>query len=187
MPVAAATITLMATEVAPEWIRRWLLLPLSLLLIIEFSAINNRQYYAGQWRTERDKLVASQIVHQIRALSPAEKTYRIAVVGAGPAFNDVIVPIVPTSSLAWSIFEITGGNPRRIANYLGLVSHAKFHPAVPEQYEKSIIFAAAMPLWPKPGSIALMGDVVVIKFGDPTALQVRHACLSRQSEFCSRR
>ena len=187
VPAATAVVALFATEVAPEWIRRWILLPLSLLLIVEFSAINNRQYYAGHWGTERDKLLASEIVLRIRELAPAQKTYRIAVVGVGATYDDVIVPAVPTSTLGASLFAITG-DPGRIAAFLRFVSDANFvpinrfisaanlPPGYKEQCERVLVFAAKMPSWPIHGSVAKMGDVFVIKLSEPTPRQIQMAC-----------
>ena len=186
VPAAIAVIALFATETAPERIRRWLLLPLSFLVVIEFSSINNIQYYSGHWRTERDKLIASQIVLRLKEIAPSQTTYRIAVVGAGPVYSDAIVRPVKSSSLAYSIFEITGGNRARIANYLRLFSDAHVLPANPEQLAKAIEFAVNMPVWPVPGSIAQLEDIFVIKFGEVTQVQLLDACKSRQSDFCSR-
>ena len=199
VPAATAVVALFATEVAPEWIRRWILLPLSLLLIVEFSAINNRQYYAGQWGTERDKVLASEIVLRIRELVPGQKTYSIAVVGGGPTYDDVVVPAVPTSGLGSSLFATLGGEPGRIAAFLQFVTDARFvatgrfvsdvnlSPGYQEERERVLVFAAKMPPWPVQGSIARMGDVFVIKLSEPTPLQIRMACLGRQSPFCSQR
>ena len=197
VPVATAVMALFATEVAPDWIRRWVLLPLALLLIIEFSAINNRQYYAGMWGTERDKLLASEIVLRIQELAPGQKSFRIAVVGMGPHYDDVVVPAVPTSTLGASLFSITGGNVNRITSFLRFVSPANFMPINPfvpdskltpgyqEQCERILVFAAKMPPWPVHGSIAQMGDAFVIKFSEPTPRQIQMACRGRQSQFCT--
>ena len=197
VPAATAVLALFATDVSPDWIRRWILLPLSLLLIIEFSAINNRQYYAGMWGTERDKLLASEIVLRIRELVPGQKSFRIAVVGMGPHYDDVIVPAVPTSTLGASLFSITGGDAGRIAPFLRFVSDASFVPINPfvsdakllpgyqEQCERILVFAAKMPPWPVHGSIAQMGDAFVIKLSEPTPRQIQMACRGRQSQFCT--
>lgn len=198
VPAATAVVALFSTELSLDWIRRWVLLPLSLLLVVEFSAINNRQYYAGHWGTERDKLLASQIALRINELSPGQRTFKIAVVGSGPAYDDVVVPAVPFSTLGASLFSITGGNPTRIASFLRFVSHADFIPMNPvasganltpkyqEHCEKILSFAATMPSWPVQGSVAQMGDIFVIKLSEPTPGQIQTACLNRQSLFCSR-
>ena len=188
VPAAVAVVALFATETAPYWTRQWLLLPLSLLLIIEFSAINNLQYYGGQWRAERDKLIASQIVLRLQEIAPSETVYRIVVVGAPPSYSDPVVRPVKSSSLSLSPFLIAGisGDDNWIANYLSLFSAASFWPANQEQRERALTFAANMPIWPIPGSTAKLDDIFVIKFGEPTQAQLVTACQNRQSEFCSR-
>lgn len=187
VPVAISVIVLFAMETAPKLLRRWLFLPLAVPLLIEFSAINNIQYYSGHWRAERDKMIASQIVLRLEDLAPNQTTYRIAVVGAGPVYNDPLVRPVQSSTLAYSIFEVTGGNHRRIANYLRFLSDVPFLPANQEQLEKAIEFAPQMPIWPVPGSVAQLHDIFVIKFGEPTQAQILTSCNGRHSDFCSQK
>ena len=196
VPAATAVFALFATERAPEWIRRWILLPISLLLIIEFSAVNNRQYYAGFWGTERDKLLASEIVLRIQQLAPRQKIYKIAVVGVRPTYDNVVIPAVPTSTLGASLFSITGDS-QRIAAFLRFISDASFVavnpfvsaaklvPAYQEQCEKILLYAGKMPSWPVQGAVAQMGEIFVIKLSEPTTRQIQVACQNRRSVFCS--
>ena len=55
-------LALFATEASPERLRRWVLVPLIVLVAFQFSAINNKQYFAGHWALERDKVLGTQII-----------------------------------------------------------------------------------------------------------------------------
>jgi hypothetical protein len=186
LPAAAAVLVLFASEASPQLLRRWVILPLAVLVIVEFSAINNKQYYAGHWALERDKLLGGQIISRIEEMFPKETTYTIAVVGEGPVKNDALIRYVPSSTIGASFFQWDGGNPDRIAAFLNFLSSAKFSPASREQTERAFEAAEAMPSWPDHGSIARGDGVVIIKLSKPNALQLRLLCAGRNSEFCAK-
>ena len=112
LPAAVAFLALFASEASPQRLRRWVILPLAVLVIVEFSAINNKLYYGGHWALERDKLLGGQIISRIEEMFPEESTYTIAVVGEGPVKNDALVRYIPSSTIGASFFQWDGGNPR---------------------------------------------------------------------------
>ncbi len=186
LPAALAITALFASEASAEWARRWLALPLSILLILEFSAIDNRQYYAGIWGMERDKLLGSQIVTRIKQVAPGQQTYTIAVIGNTQRYNDAIVPSVATSMLGTSFFQVNGGDSKRVALFLRFVSDANFVGVNLKQWEEAFRAAGNMGSWPAADSIRLLDGFVVIKLSEPNIQQIRNMCWGRQSEFCSR-
>ena len=186
LPAAIAVLALFATEAASQPLRRWVIFPLAALVIIEFSAINNRQYYAGHWALERDKLLGARIISRIEEMFPREKVYTIAVVGEGPVKHDALIPRVPSSTIGASFFRWDGGSRGRIAAFLNFLSSAKFNPASPDQMERAFQDANAMPSWPERGSIGLINGVVLIKLSEPTEQQLRMLCAHRRSEFCAK-
>jgi hypothetical protein len=178
---------LIAADGAPKWLRRWILVPLAVLVTIEFSAINNRQYYAGQWALERDKATATEIVFQIQQMLPKQNDYMITLVGALPPYNDSMVPLVPESdsTIGASFFNWDEGNVRRVAAFLGIVSGMKFKVASLDQRQKAMSLAAEMPSWPLQGSVAQLNDIIIIKLSDPTDLQIKELCRLSTSQFCA--
>ena len=186
LPAAVAVLTLFATEASGPRLRRWIILPIMAIVMIQFSAINNKQYYAGHWALERDKVLGTQILSRIEELVPKESTYTLAVVGQGPAKRDALIPKVPSSTLGASFFRWDSGSRGRVAAFLNFLSNATFNPATDDQMEKAFEAAGGMPSWPEPGSIARADGVVLIKLSEPTAGQLQLLCKHRQSEFCAK-
>ena len=82
-----------------------MILPLAVLVIVEFSAINNKQYFGGHWALERDKLLGGQIISRIEEMFPEESSCTIAVVGEGPVKNAALVCYIPSSTIGASFFS----------------------------------------------------------------------------------
>jgi hypothetical protein len=186
VPVATAVLGLLAAEAARESLRRWVLLPLAVLVAFQFSAINNKQYFAGHWALERDKVLGAQILSRIQEMFPEETAYSIAVVGQGPVKHDALIPSVPSSTLGASFFRWDGGNDGRIAAFLNFLSTAKITTATADQVERAFQTAGTMPSWPDRGSIARVDGAILIKLSEPTKEQVMRFCQYRTSEFCQK-
>ena len=121
VPVAAALFVLFACEVSSNKLRSWVLLPLALLVMVEFSLITNRQYYGDHWAQERDKALGNRIISRISEMWPNEMwptqtAYTIAVLGDLPRRHSLLIPDVPSSTLGASFFEWDGGNSYRVAH-----------------------------------------------------------------------
>ena len=86
---------------------------------------------------------------------------------------------VPSSTLGASFFEWDGGNVYRVVSFLNFVSDAHFSAATADQSRTAIETASGLPSWPAAGAVAPMGDVVVIKLSEPTAMQLSRFSLSR--------
>ena len=187
LPAAVAVLALFAAEAAGPRLRRWLILPIMAIVMVQFSAINNKQYYAGHWALERDKVLGTQILSRIQELFPKESTFTVAVVGQGPVRKrDPLIPKVPSSTLGASFFRWDGGNRSRVAAFLNFLSNATFNPATDDQMEKAFEVAGTMPSWPERGSIARVDGIVLIKLSEPTARQLQLLCEHRQSDFCTK-
>jgi hypothetical protein len=186
LPLAVAIIALVSTETSSQKLRRWLLAPLAALLIIEFSVVNNRQYYAGHWALQRDTIIGAQIIEDIRKIAPLDGRYTIALVGSGPVYDDEIVPLIPDSTVGASFFAWDGGNAIRVANFLRFLSDAKFTPAPREKQCAAFEDARGMPSWPAPGFVAQRGNTFIIKLSEPTQQQLDFlSCLAPAGEHIS--
>ena len=185
VPAVITIISLSAAELSTPFVRKYLLLPLALLVMIEFSWISNKQYYGGHWALERDKTLATQIISRITDVVPNQKVYTIAVVGAPARKHSLLIPDIATSTLGASFFEWDGGNVNRIAAFLNIVSDAEFRAATPKQSLRAIEKSATMPTWPAKGSVADRGDAVVIKFSDATEGQLQLLCRRQITGLCA--
>lgn len=188
LPAAVALLALFAAEMSPPRLRHWVLVPLAALVAIQFSWINNRQYYAGHWSLERDKAIAAEMLSRIGELLPNQNTYKIAVVGALPRRHGPLNPRVPDSTLDASFFAWDAGSSKRVAAFLNFLSDAKFRPVEAGSAQALAAFEAAstMPSWPAAHSIAQVGDVVVIKLSPPNRTQLGPLCQNRETGICAR-
>jgi hypothetical protein len=185
LPAAVAVLALFATEIAPPRWRNWLLVPLAALVAIQFSWINNKQYYAGHWSLERDKVIAAEMLERIAQLSPRRDKYKIVVLGSLPRKRGPLIPKVPDTTLGVSFLQWDAGNPARVAALLSFLSDAKFSAATTEESRAAFDAAATMPSWPAAGSIAQVGDIVVIKFSKPNKIQLAPLCQDRDTGACA--
>ena len=185
LPAAVALPALFATEIAPPRWRSWLLVPLAVLVAIQFSWINNRQYYAAHWSLERDKATATEMLARIAQLAPRQDTYTIAVVGSLQRKHGPLIPKVRHSTLGASFFQWDAGHTRRVAAFLNFLADAKFSAATLDQSRAAFEAAATMPSWPESGSIAKAGDVVVIKLSRPNRTQLAPLCQNDDAGVCT--
>jgi hypothetical protein len=185
LPAAVAVLALFATEIAPPRWRTWLLVPLAVLVAIQFSWINNRQYYAAHWSLERDKATATEMLSRIGQILPRQDKYTIAVVGSLARKRGALIPRVPDSTLGASFFQWDAGNASRVAAFLNVLSDAKFSAASLDQSQAAFDAAATMPSWAEPGSIAQVGDVVVIKLSNANKSQLAPLCRNSDTGACA--
>lgn len=185
LPAAVALPALFAAEISPPRLRAFVLVPLAVLVAIEFSWIANRQYYGGHWSLERDKAIAADIVSRAGTLEPDKDVHSIAVVGALHRKHGKLIPRVPDTTLGASFFEWDAGSALRIAKLLSMMSDDSFEPANGEQSARAFDAATAMPSWPAAGSIARAGDTIVIKLSRPTRSQLEAVCAGRSTGICA--
>lgn len=185
LPAAIGMIALFAAEISPERLRNWILVPLAVLVAIQFAWISNRQYYAGYWALERDKAIANEMITRIQALRPGQPDYLIAVVGMLRPTRSPLAPPVAYSTVGASFFEWDGGNAVRIAGLFNLLSESKFHMPPPDLYRQAFDAAAHMPAWPAQGSIAPMGNLLIVKLSEPTAPQLERLCQNQTTGICA--
>jgi hypothetical protein len=174
IPVALASFALLASELSSRQLRLYILLPLAILTMFEFSWIANKKYYASHWSLERDKIVATQIISRITQMQPNQSTHTVVVVGTLPRKYGPVIPdsrgepLFPSSTLGASFFEFHGwlGDQSRVAAFLNFMTDAQFRPATPDQLPRAFEAAGAMPSWPAAGAVAQVGDMFVVKFSD---------------------
>jgi hypothetical protein len=185
LPAAIGLIALIAAEISPGRLRNFVLVPLAALVAIQFSWISNRQYYAGHWALERDTAMANEIVARIQSLQPGRPNYFVAIIGMLPQTRSPIAPAVTYSTVGASFFEWDGGNAARINGLLNLLSDAKFHVPPPDLYKQAFEASAALPTWPVEGSVAPMGNVMIVKLSEPSPPQLERLCQGQVTGICA--
>jgi hypothetical protein len=123
-------------------------------------------FYADTVARERDQLLATRLASMIDAVGLPAFGNEIPFVLVGEhTFSDkgtgVHVQIFGTS-----FFEQDGGNPYRVAAYMKLLGIGGLQPLPITAVSDKLREIKHMPSWPAAGSVAVVGQVVVVKLGD---------------------
>lgn len=145
--------------------RRWLTWILFCYAIMISGWIGASLFYADHVARERDQVLATRLASTIEDVGR-------------PAFgNDIPFVLVgdkefPNEGVArhvqifgTSFFEQDGGNPYRVAAYFRLLGIGNLRPLSVNVLEGSMPVVEAMPIWPAPGSIAVIDHILVVKLG----------------------
>ncbi len=135
---------------------------------INQGTTSSRAMLTAHMTYEADRMTAMQIAGSLRHLGVSEAGTHIAMLGQ-------YHPYLPQSasirreSVGYSLFEWDYQGPagvsRRGAGFMR-VHGLPYEAATEEEYKKAEEYGASMPCWPAAGSVALMGDVVIVKFSE---------------------
>lgn len=163
--------------------QRLLLRVLSLCLVgltaFQFAQTNSRLLGSANLAYQNDRMLAQQIASKIAQLERRAgiKARYLEVSGYWqPVSTKAIVRV---ETIGASFFEWDGGEVSRIRNFLTLVGMPLLEIAPPTKRIAAIHASLKMPHWPEEGSVALVDDVAVIKFGplSPNQLQaIKRIC-----------
>lgn len=129
----------------------------------------SRALFSAQMTYEHDKIVAQCLLTRMQALGvKQQEEQRVAMVGK-------YYPLMPEGAgireetVGYSFFEWDAasdvGVSKRGTGFLTALGFP-LNPATPEEYQQALVYSAGMPVWPAEGSVAKMGDVIVVKFSE---------------------
>jgi hypothetical protein len=132
-------------------------------------------------------MLASQLIGRIedvRAAAGAQEPKYLEVVGFRERPASLLMPKAETFGA--SFFEWDMGDAWRIISFLKTLGYYPNVRALPAAQRGLLLeMAGAMPRWPAHGSIALDGDIVIVKFGDYSSTQKKEICAATgRPEFC---
>jgi len=143
---------------------------LSLLIWSVFvnSWIAASLFHSDRLARDKDAALAAALIPRIEAVGRPrfENFIPITVVGAwrhppgGPYYRAEI--------FGTSFYEHGGGSPWRVAQHLRLLGMSNLRPVPLASIPESIEAIEAIPAWPAEGSVAVVNNVLVVKFGDLT-------------------
>ena len=129
---------------------------------------SSRAVLTAQMTYEADRMTAMQIAEGLRRLGVSEAGTRIAMLGQYHPSLPISVSI-RRESVGYSIFEWDFQGPagvsHRGAGFMR-VHGLPYEAATEEEFITAKEYGASMPCWPSAGSMALMGDVVIVKFSE---------------------
>lgn len=145
---------------------KWLYVPLAAALIISMW-ISVALFYTDHLARKRDEVLAARIMARVDNVvtNPGAGPIPFVIVGAAPA--QAAGPFRKLEIFGDSYFDSTheGGNPWRIAAYLRILGIDTLEPHALTEANAFRPAIEAMPVWPAPGSVAMVDKFVVIKLG----------------------
>ncbi len=134
--------------------------------LFQFQVIQNYRQASSYLVDKHDTLLAGAIYDRLVATPgfDAKRSYAMSVFGAQPFATNY--PRPPDSTVGHSFFEWDGGNPWRMAYYMRLLGYSNLSGPTPDQVDQTIVRLSTMPIWPAPGSVAIDGDIALIRLGE---------------------
>jgi hypothetical protein len=168
-PLLAAWLASRLGPLFGRWPARWLACALAAFLLFA-GAIGAALFYSDRIVHQADAALASQLGVAIEQAAGTERPIRVSLAGmrAFPSGGQVRRVEV----FGDSFFEHDGGNIHRVVFFLRLQGFGGYEGIWLGNRPDLVAAQAAMPAWPQPGSVRKVGDVVVVKLGEPTPQQL---------------
>ena len=95
-------------------------------------------------------------------------------------FRSVERPSTPLVSrienIGASFFGWDQGNSTRVVNFLSVLGYTSLDALPQERHAEFVIEGELMPIWPAPGSVVIIGNTVLVKFGPYSETQIKTIC-----------
>lgn len=147
------------------------------LCVFQFVMATNHLSAAAHLSLQADRSMATLLVGRIeeaRARTGETDLRFMEVIGY---LNRPSTPLIPKiENLGMSYFEIAGGNATRILLFLRTLGYSGLAPLPLDRQAEMVERAKSMPAWPDEGSVLVIDDVVLIKFGPYSSTQKRVIC-----------
>jgi len=164
----------------------------STLVFIQFITATNHLFASSHLALQSDRLVASQLIERIESAKAEVGTTNVnylEVVGYYSRPSTLLIP--KTGTIGASFFEWDQGNIYRVVAFLRTLGYEDLVPLPVERRIKLIDLANSMPVWPEKGSVKIIEDIVLVKFGPYSYRQKLLLCqpvssqaIVRDSDFC---
>ena len=154
----------------------------SIYCIFQFVTSTNHLFASSHLAFEADRVIATRLITRIEDAQVDANTQElryIEIIGyySRPATN--LIPKIETFGA--SFFEVGQGIPGRIASFLGIAGFERLQEVSVDRRAELVEIANSMPSWPDKGSVKVVEDIVLIKFGPYSDAQKMLICSSKQS------
>ncbi|MCS5698579.1 glucosyltransferase domain-containing protein [Cyanobium sp. FGCU-52] len=144
---------------------------LSTILIFQFLVCSSNYYAARSFNNRSDQLVAATIAATINNSGESNVPPVKRFGSQGALKRESPYRVAWYSTAGSSFFNWDNGNNERMIRWLkamGLDTLAAIPANEMKNYSSDF---KRMQIWPQPGSIAVKGEVVLVKFGEPSVLK----------------
>jgi len=122
-------------------------------------------FFSDTMAYEADTLLATRIVSAIYRADPEFDQEKIPVYFSGAVFTSNLWRHENFEVFGASFFSWDGGNPKRIIAFLKTTSIADLTEPSAQQIAVTQSAMAAMPSWPNPNSVRLIGNIMAVRLG----------------------
>jgi Glucosyl transferase GtrII len=158
------------------------------ICVFQFVQSTNYLFSSSHLALQADRALGAMLIARIEEAKDSAD-------GGEPKYYEVIgyfqrapTKLIPKSeTFGASFFEWEQGNPYRIAGFLRTLGYEGLSPLPQERRIQFTALADSMPFWPRKGSIARVGDTVLIKFGNYSTIQRQSICepVHVKEPFCA--
>jgi|SRR5208283_443359 len=154
--------------------------------VFQFVISTNYLFSSSHLALQADRLLASTVIGRIqgaKADADAKVLRYLEVVGYLKRPATKLIP--KSETFGASFFEWDQGNVWRILFFLKTLGYQDLEAMPMERRSEMMEVANSMPTWPEKGSVKVVGDAAIIKFGDYSEGQKQAICeATRKREFC---
>lgn len=159
-------------------------------ICVYYFVISNNQLFASSYLAlQEDRSFATRLIDAIEATrikAGVQELHYIEVVGY---YERPSLPSIPKiETFGASFFEWGKGDPGRVGAFLRLMGYPELLPLSLQNRVELIPITEKMPTWPATGSVKIVDDIVVIRFGPYSLIQRQDICtVIAQSDpaFCA--
>jgi hypothetical protein len=139
----------------------------------------NHLFAASHLALQEDRATASRLILRFEdALSESQNTEKLKYMEVVGFLNRPATELIPKAeTFGASFFEIDEGSSMRLGYFLQTLGFPELEPLPTDRRVQMIETANAMPVWPEKGSVAIVGDTLLIKFGPYSNTQKSAICL----------
>lgn len=156
---------------------------LTLFCILQFVRSNNHLFASSFLALQSDRWTGYRLIERIEvAKEESESVEKIElkymeIVGTLNLPETELLPHgLGSSTFGLSFFEWDQGNAARILLFLKTLGYQGLQPLPSDRRSQIVEIADEMPTWPQNGSVKVVGDTVLVKFGPYSNAQIYNIC-----------
>lgn len=190
LPITVSAIIMLGMTNGSK-VTRTILFLLTNMCIFQSLVSTNRLFASSHLALQADRLLASRLIIRIddavNESNNLQELKYLEVVGSLSRPPTQLIPQAETFGA--SFFNWDDGNPIRIAAFLETIGYYGLHPLPVDGRIQMVSVAENMPNWPAKGSVMIVDETVLVKFGPYSNLQKTNICsginnTSELSGFC---
>lgn len=156
---------------------RLILSVLAVTTLFQFAISMNHLFASSAFAYEEDKFLAGQLVQRIEEEKEKTGSTEVAYLELVGYVDRPTTPLVSRiENIGASFFGWDGGNPTRAAAFLRILGYDHLEALPLERRVDYVLLGESMPAWPKAGSVQVIDNVIVIKFGAYSRTQKMNLC-----------